>query len=298
MKTFKESKILSLFIVLLIYIIAFYLGIIVFNYFDNFSVVIRILLCEITATIIVYAFGVLLNNSSVYDPYWSVAPAILILILINFYKNYSLLAMLCVIVVFLWSVRLTSNWIYTFSNLNWQDWRYLKYKKQNPKLWQFINFFGINLMPTLIVFCAFSPMIFVLKSNYNVNLFTFLALLLSIFSPILQLIADITMHKFRKNCKDSVCCKGVWKYSRHPNYLGEILFWWSIYFIAISVNLSYWWMFFGAFFNNMLFVFISIPIMEKRQLSKRPQYEDYIKTTNKLFFLSIKNREKQTGINE
>jgi len=190
--------------------------------------------------------------------------------------------MICLTVVLIWGTRLTCNWIYTFNNLNWQDWRYLKYKNNNPKLWQLINFFGINLMPTLIVFCAFLPIVYILKLNYSVNLFTVLAAFTALISPLLQLLADTTMHKFRKKGNNTVCRIGLWKYSRHPNYLGEIMFWWSIYFIILSVNVNLWYLFFGALINNLLFIFISIPMMENRQLSKRPDYEEYQKTTNKL----------------
>ena len=84
--------------------------------------------------------------------------------------------------------------------------------------------------------------------------------------------ADLQLRYF-KNEKPAnanpVCDLGLWKYSRHPNYFGEISFWAGLFIIAFGLNLSEN-LAYGTGFLCMilLFVFISIPMMEKRQLEK------------------------------
>ena len=75
---------------------------------------------------------------------------------------------------------------------------------------------------------------------------------------------------------------GLWKSSRHPNYLGEILFWWGLFIIYISVAPGEWLTAIGAVANTLLFIFVSIPLMEKRQLATKPAYAEYRRNTRML----------------
>lgn len=283
----KSSKMKSILIILLIYLMATLLGIYVFNTLDNYSILLRLFGADVAATILVWVFSVILKNSSVYDPYWSVLPLVLFALLIAYEKSYNLTAFILFVPVCYWSLRLTANWGIMFDNLNVQDWRYDKYKMDYPRFWPLINFAGIQLMPTVIVFLAIIPGIIMVVPEYfgftpELNVFTILAMLLSVTGPTLQLFADIQRYKFAKKNRGKVCDIGLWKYSRHPNYLGEILMWWGVFFMLLSLDLSFWWTGVGAFLNNLLFVFISIPLMEKRQIKNKPDYTDYKKETGRL----------------
>lgn len=283
----KQSKIKSIIIILLIYLVACLIGIYTFFIFKDYSMLLRLFGADVAATIIVWFFSVIFKNSSVYDPYWSILPIVLFALLIAYEKAYSLEVVMLFIPICYWALRLTTNWALMFENLKSQDWRYDKYKNDFPKLWPVINFTGIQLMPTLIVFLAIIPGIYIVEGvNLNLNLspnvFTIFAMLISLSAPTLQLVADFQRYKFAKSNKGKVCNVGLWKYSRHPNYLGEILMWWGVFFMLLSMNLGFWWTGIGAFLNNLLFIFISIPLMEKRQLGNKPEYEDYAKATGKL----------------
>lgn len=71
---------------------------------------------------------------------------------------------------------------------------------------------------------------------------------------------------------------GLWKRGRHPNYFGEVAMWWGVWLMYASI--------FGIdalvaapIAMSCLFLFISIPMMEKRQLENKPGYADYRKRT-------------------
>ena len=72
---------------------------------------------------------------------------------------------------------------------------------------------------------------------------------------------------------------GLWKYSRHPNYLGEILFWFGIFGFSLSQSLENWWLIVFPFSMLSMFVFASIPMMDNRSLEKREDYLEYMKET-------------------
>ena len=270
------------FIITFIYIVAAFAGISIYRYFDHMNYLIAIAIADLASTMIVWGAGVFLKNSSVYDPYWSVAPIVILSLFAVGKSTPAPAGIMLLLAVWFWGIRLTANWVYTFRGLDHQDWRYDKYKADFPKMWPLVNFFGINFMPTVIVYLAVIPALVLLNEGYRGNLITYLAFLVCISAAVIQFLADTRLHRFRRSSSGEICCEGLWNYSRHPNYLGEILMWWGVYFMLISSAPEKWILGIGALANTLLFIFISIPLMEKRQLENKPGYDDYMQKTNML----------------
>jgi steroid 5-alpha reductase family enzyme len=76
---------------------------------------------------------------------------------------------------------------------------------------------------------------------------------------------------------DKTLDSGLWRISRHPNYLGEILFWWGLYLFALAANPGWWWVIVGPAAITLMFLFASIPMMEKRMMERRKDYKEYCK---------------------
>ena len=102
-----------------------------------------------------------------------------------------------------------------------------------------------------------------------------------LFSVLLQTISDYQMHKFRKQKTGKLIRVGLWKYSRHPNYLAEILMWWSIGGLCVFTLMDNYYLLAGALVNTIMFLCVSIPMAEKRN-SKRIGYAQYKKETRML----------------
>ncbi|MBR1983128.1 MAG: DUF1295 domain-containing protein, partial [Clostridia bacterium] len=95
------------------------------------------------------------------------------------------------------------------------------------------------------------------------------------------------MHKYRKNKTTTFIRVGLWKYSRHPNYLGEILMWWGVGIFALINTAFNWWTLTGAIVNTLLFVFVSIPMAENKQ-SQKEGFQEYKRQTHVLLPLPKK----------
>lgn len=254
---------------------------------------IALLCADVLATVVVWAFGLLYENVSVYDPYWSVFPPVAYLLWAFYTGVWSLPVGLLLIASCYWGWRLTRNWMITFKGLGHEDWRYTKYRSQHPLVFQTINLFGLNMMPTLIVFAAMLPGLKLFEIPFDMNtlfvndghLFTTillcLAFLACLVAPTIQLIADKQSHDFRAANHGKVCNVGLWKHGRHPNYFGEILFWWGIWMMYGAFN-GFDWYICGAIAMTALFLGISIPLMEQRQLANKPGYAEYRKQTRML----------------
>ena len=101
------------------------------------------------------------------------------------------------------------------------------------KFYPIVNFVGIHMVPTLVVYLCVLPVAYLFNGEYVENIYTYIFAFVSIFAFVIQGIADIQMHKFRKNRTSTFIRNGLWKYSRHPNYLGEILMWWGIGLLSV-----------------------------------------------------------------
>ncbi len=288
----KLSKPVSLFIVSALYILALFAGLIVYAAMPGgLSPLLKFLAADAAATVVVWLFGAFFKNASMYDPYWSVAPIALIVCFILLSGKLETTGILYAAVLTFWGVRLTANWIIGWSGMRHQDWRYTMLREKNPRLWFITNFFGINMMPTLFVFAGMVPAYFAVTSGGSANAATYLGAAVCVGATLLQIFSDAQMRGFRKEPYNSGknIETGLWKYSRHPNYLGEVSLWWGVWIIQLSVLPEMWWTLFAPVAMTLLFVFISIPMMEKRLMESKQGYAEYKRTTSMLVPLP-KNR--------
>ena len=289
---------MSFFIVAAVYIAAFFCGLLIFFSLKNYPLP-AFFLADVAATVVVWFSGIILNNTSLYDPYWSVAPLVLVAGFIVQSGMFEAAMIIYAVILAVWGVRLTANWAAGWNGLRHVDWRYRMLRQQNPKLWPITNFFGINMMPTLVVFAAMLPVFFVSQFHSAANPITFIGAALCIAAICIQALSDAQMRRFRKASKDTGAnmVYGLWRYSRHPNYLGEISFWWGVWLIQLSVLPALWWTVFAPFLITLLFVFISIPMMEKKLLSTKNGYADYQTRTSMLLLLPIKQPQSDQTLN-
>lgn len=282
------SKWCSVAVISAIYVLAGVGGVLLFMYTNTLipNPIVRLFAADVLATIIVWAFGLLYENVSVYDPYWSVFPPIAFLIWAFYTGVWSLPVVLLLVATWYWSWRLTRNWVITFKGIAHEDWRYTKYRSQHPLVFHMINLLGLNMMPTLVVFGAMLPGI---KLFYEQPvamggwrmLICVLGFIVCISAATIQLIADRQIHDFRAANPGKYCNVGLWKHGRHPNYFGEMAFWWGIWimyaaFHGIDGFIG------GPIAMSAMFLGISIPLMEKRQLANKPGYAEYRKQTRVL----------------
>ena len=280
MDSIKNSKAKSIIVITVIYVLAAALGVAVFMSL-RYLTWISLLIADVAATVFVFVFSLIFKNASVYDPYWSVQP-IVIVAGIALKTNISAPATILILIsIVYWGIRLTGNWAYVFGGLNHQDWRYTKLQKDTGKFYPLINFLGIHLMPTLIVYLTTLPAVYVTQYQLRANAGSYIGAAVCIGAATLQLVSDMQMQKYRKSGQHGLIRTGLWKHARHPNYLGEILMWWGVAIQAISVMPDHWWFAAGALANTILFLTVSIPMADKRQ-SEKPGYAEYKAHTRSL----------------
>lgn len=278
MKLNQLSKGQSGLVILMVYLLAMSLGMIV--YFLSlaffFSPVWGMLAADVVMTLIVYLIGLAFKNASLYDPYWSVMPPFMALLwALTLSRLGATHIVILMLVMMVWAIRLTYNWWKNWHGFAEQDWRYDMLRDKNVKLYPMTNLVGIHMVPTLVVFFQMIVVYRILLfASFNIGFLV--GALIALAAPIIQYFSDRQMYEFRqKNSQTKkVINTGLWRFSRHPNYFGELLFWVAIYVMYLLGSKTLDWAFLAPLSMIALFVFISVPMMEKK-LAGRPGYDEY-----------------------
>jgi steroid 5-alpha reductase family enzyme len=282
MKSFK-SKIYSFGIIAAIYISTFLAIYCLFPLLRFPHTLVNLFIADAIAPAVIFLFSMIFGNSSVYDPYWSAVPPILAIYLVILFPDANSARQLVITsLVLFWGIRLTLNWLRGWQGLRHQDWRYTSIAEKAGKYYWLVSFLGIHFMPTVFVFLGCLPLWYALSSPAPFNVFDVLAAIFTLSAILTEWIADEQLYRFRKNDqRDQFIRSGLWQFSRHPNYLGEISFWAGMFLFVLSAsgfrNSGGYWTIIGLVSMILLFTLISIPLMEKRNRDRKPGYDEYRK---------------------
>lgn len=236
---------------------------------------------DLAATIAVFAFSVTFANASFYDPYWSVAPPALAL----WYASRAeegvpgLRQALVIALVAIWAARLTWNWARGWTGLDHEDWRYARIRERTGRLYPLANFFAIHLFPTLQVFAGCLALWPALALGTRpLGALDALAFAVTAGAIALEARADQELRRFRlapDRRGEDILDTGLWRLSRHPNYLGEMGFWWGLWLFGLAADPGWWWTLVGPVLMTAMFAFGTIPMIETRMREKRPGWEEH-----------------------
>jgi steroid 5-alpha reductase family enzyme len=230
---------------------------------------------DLLATIVVFAFSAGFDNSSVYDPYWSVAPVPIALFWVLASDSAGARPRQAAVLVLLtaWAVRLTVNCLARWRGLGDEDWRYAGYRQLGAWYWP-VSFLGFHLMPTVFVFLGCLPLWPALAAGGRpAGALDAAALAVTAGAIGIEATADLQLRRFLSRAKSGrrLIDEGLWKLLRHPNYVGEVAFWWGLWLFGLAADPSWWWTIAGPAAITLMFLFISVPMME-RHLSGRRTY--------------------------
>jgi steroid 5-alpha reductase family enzyme len=248
---------------------------------------IKVAQADVAGTVLIFLFSLAFRNASCYDAYWSVAPPLIAVYYVSLATPpLSLQQVLLLLLVFAWGVRLTWNWARGWSGFGHEDWRYGELRRQSGPWYPAVNFLGIHLFPTLIVYLGCLGLYPALAlGGRPFGWLDLAAALLALGGILLEALADEQLRRFRQSGppQGAILRSGLWALVRHPNYLGEITFWWGVCLFGLAAQPGWLASLAGPLAMTALFVFISIPLMDRRMKRRRPGYAEHCRQVPALF---------------
>ena len=233
----------------------------------------------LAATLTVFAFSVAFDNTSVYDPYWSLMPPVAAFWLALGPGGQRLDARHLVVLglVSLYGARLTLNWARGWAGLKHEDWRYVDVRRRTGRVYWLASLFALHLMPSVMTLLGVLPLEAALVSGTTpFGALDVLAALVTLGAIGVEHLADEQLRAFRRarTSEEQICAVGLWAWSRHPNYFGELAFWLGLLLFGLAAG-GPWWTGVGFVAMVGLFLGVSIPLMERRARANKPGWKEH-----------------------
>ncbi len=192
--------------------------------------------------------------------------------------------LLTVSLISIWGIRLAWH-IHSRNKGKGEDYRYLAWRNQWGKWFVLRSYFQVFILQGLFLYLIIIPVLLINKSEYTpLNLLDLLGFLLWLLGFYFEAVGDAQLVRFKKNPhhKGKLLQDGLWSLTRHPNYFGEVIQWWGIFIIALSVK-GGWMGIIGPLTITFLIVKVSgIPMLEKN-MESHPDFKNYKEKTNAFF---------------
>jgi steroid 5-alpha reductase family enzyme len=233
--------------------------------------------------IVLWLISLVLRNSSIVDIFWGtgfvlVAWAAFLLGAEGFPPRKWLLAIL----VTIWGLRLS---LYILAR-NWrkpEDFRYAKWREENGANWWWFSFFKVFLLQGVLLWIISAPLVAAqsISGPRSLGILEGLGVVLWSIGFFFEAVGDWQLSRFKADPahRGMVMDRGVWRYTRHPNYFGDATAWWGHYLVALSAGA--WWTFFSPALMTFLLVRVSgVTMLESSLREKKPAYRDYMESTS------------------
>jgi steroid 5-alpha reductase family enzyme len=226
-----------------------------------------------------YLLAVVKKNLSVIDTAWGLG-FILISLTGSSLSHFNILKeniLTCLIVI--WGLRL-ALFIHYRNVGKGEDFRYASWRKDWGQRTNLIAYFKVYWLQFFLMILTALPLIGVHQSVDNkLSPLNIMGIVIWIIGFFWETIADQQKSQFKKIAgnEHKVCQKGLWSFSRHPNYFGEAFLWWGIGLAGFEG--SYWWALIGPLFISFLLWKVSgVPLVEARH-AHNPEYQIYASHT-------------------
>lgn len=234
----------------------------------------------VTAT---WVLGTLKRDVSIVDSVWSLLFLAAALVYVGRSPGTAPRDVWLVTLVMIWALRLA---VY----LTWRNWgepedhRYQKMRANNQPHFAIKSLIIIFLLQGMLAWLVSLPLLAAANSQQPLQLLDYLGVLVVLFGTWFEAVADGQLARFKADpdSRGKVMDRGLWRYTRHPNYFGEFCVWWGFYLLALGAG--GWWSLPGPLLMSVLLLKVSgVAMLEQDIGERRPGYREYIARTNTFF---------------
>jgi steroid 5-alpha reductase family enzyme len=244
------------------------------------------LLAVAVMMIIGWIISLVTKNVTVVDSLWGIGFVLIAWITFGLADGYTGRKLLLAVLTTLWGLRLTAY-------LSWrnagkgEDPRYGAWRARYGRRFWIVSLFNVFLVQALFMWAIALSLQFgqIPAEPARLTVFDVLGALLWMVGFGFESLGDWQLAHFKSDPgnKGKVMDRGLWAYSRHPNYFGEMLIWWGIFLITLAVPGGGWTVISPILISIVLIKITGVALTEKTILERRPEYRDYIERTPTLF---------------
>jgi len=257
--------------------------------FSIFGITALVILIYMT---LVWLASLAKKDASLVDTFWGLGFVVCAATYFALTDGFTTRKILLLVIVAIWGLRLSG---YIFWR-NWgkpEDYRYQKWRAEAGGKFWWTSYFKVFLTQGFLMWVISAPLLAAQYSATPAHL-TILDILGALFWAVglfFEAVGDSQLARFKADPanKGKVMDRGLWRYTRHPNYFGEATMWWGYFLIALAAG--GWWAFYSPILMTFLLLRVSgVALLEKGLSETKPKYKDYIERTSAFFPLPPRKR--------
>lgn len=273
----QKAQIIRLFILVLIIALG---GFLWFNELDSFKSGIGILMAVLTG---LWLLSLVIKDASIIDIFWGTG----FVIVAWFYayqlgldeltfRNQVLLTMITI-----WGLRLS---IYlAFRNIGkGEDFRYAKWRADNGAKWWWLSFFRVFALQGFLLWIISAVYLPSLSVQTELGFVEIIGVVFWAIGLFFEAVGDYQLAQFKKDPsnKGKVMNKGLWRYTRHPNYFGDTMVWWGYFMFVLAYPQGWIYVFCPIVMTFFLIKVSGVAMLEGTLKKTKPKYAEYIRRTS------------------
>ena len=202
--------------------------------------------------------------------------------------------LICALVT-IWGLRLGLH-ILLRNKGKGEDFRYQKWREEAGAPWWWRSLFKVFLTQGILMWIISAPLLAAQVSATPARLTLLDSLALAVWAVgfFFEAVGDLQLARFKANPanRGQVMDRGVWRYTRHPNYFGDATQWWGYYLMAASASGGFWTIFSPFIMTALLLRVSGVALLEKTLVETKPKYREYVASTSAFFPWFPRKREK------
>lgn len=231
-----------------------------------------------------FGISIIVKRNDIADIAWGPGFIIVALCLIISSQTYHPRLLLASLLTFLWGMRLAIH-IFIRNKNKKEDFRYLAWRKEWGAWFYIRTYLQVFLLQGVFMLLISMPVITLsLYPGNSISVLDVVGVCVWIVGFLFETIGDLQLSRFIANSrnKKKIMTKGLWQYTRHPNYFGEVTVWWGIFLIASSSPLWFIALLSPLTISFLILKVSGIPLLEKKYEGNK-EFELYKKRTNAFF---------------
>ena len=224
------------------------------------------------------------RDASIVDPFWGTGFTIVTWTAVAVVGDWSAHDLVLAALVSVWGSRLSLYLLWRNLGKD-EDYRYQAMRRHWGTRFWIISLGTVFLLQGVLVWLVSLPVQVAVLAPGDPGVLTAAGIVIWLVGLTFETVGDAQLARFKADPANAgkVMDRGLWRYTRHPNYFGDFCVWWGIYVVALDASGTVWTVI-GPLVMSFLLLRVSGVAMLERTISKRrPGYEEYARRTNAFF---------------
>lgn len=235
------------------------------------------------ALFVLWLISIRMKDVSIVDIFWGIGFVLIAWATMLLQESVSLRATLIVVLATLWGGRLASYLAWRNMGKG-EDYRYQAMREPHGARFTWVSLFTVFGLQGAVMLFVSLPLQAGQMSDVPLGWIDLMGGVIWTLGFLFESIGDWQLAVFKSNPANQgkVMDRGLWGWTRHPNYFGDFLVWWGFFVIALAAGA--WWTLVSPLLMSFLLIRVSgVRLLENSLKDRRPEYVNYIERTSPFF---------------